>query len=255
MWRSIRLGLLLAGVLAGATVKLYMKDGTYHIAREYKIQNDRVSYFSTERGEWEELPLELVDLKKTETEAKAREESIKEDVKAIAEEEKFEREREKEIDRVPKDAGVYFTPTANEMKPIPAAEVKFVNNKRRSVLKVMSPIPIVAGETIVELDGLESKNVFHETRPEFFIRLSQEERFTILKLTPLKNVRIVEKLEKVPVAEEIIEKQEEVEIFRQQLDDGLYKIWPTKPLPPGQYAVAEYTTGKGTIQVWDFSVK
>ena len=51
-----------------ATVRLYLKDGTHHSVREFKTEGDRVRYFSTERGEWEEIPLELIDLKKTEAE-------------------------------------------------------------------------------------------------------------------------------------------------------------------------------------------
>jgi len=37
------------------------------------------------------------------------------------------------------------------------------------------------------------------------------------------------------------------------VDSDLYKIWPTKPLEPGEYAVVEYTDGKVNIQVWDFA--
>jgi hypothetical protein len=43
-----------------------------------------------------------------------------------------------------------------------------------------------------------------------------------------------------------------VDVFRRQLDDALYKIWPEKPLEPGEYAVVQYTEGKGNLQVWDF---
>ena len=31
----------------------------------------------------------------------------------------------------------------------------------------------------------------------------------------------------------------------------LYRIWPEKPLEPGEYAVMEYTDGKLNMQVWD----
>ncbi|MCC6388986.1 MAG: hypothetical protein IT167_00185, partial [Bryobacterales bacterium] len=49
--------------------------------------------------------------------------------------------------------------------------------------------------------------------------------------------------------------REEVEIFRRQVGDQLYKIWPMQPLPPGEYAVIEYTEGKVNAQIFDFSVK
>ncbi len=47
-----------------------------------------------------------------------------------------------------------------------------------------------------------------------------------------------------------------MEVFRKQLTpDGLYKIWPAKPLEPGEYAVVEYTSGKLNMQIWDFAFK
>ena len=57
------------------------------------------------------------------------------------------------------------------------------------------------------------------------------------------------------MSNEIIEDREAVDTFKQQLAEGLYKIWPTKPLPPGEYAIVEYTDGKANIQVWDFAKK
>ena len=39
---------------------------------------------------------------------------------------------------------------------------------------------------------------------------------------------------------------------RHQVADVLYKIWPQQPLEPGEYAVVEYTEGKGNTQIWDF---
>ena len=73
-------------------------------------------------------------------------------------------------------------------------------------------------------------------------------------MKPGKNVRIVQTLNIVPVSKEIVEETDVVETFKQQLAEGLYKIWPTKPLEPGEYAVVEYTEGKANIQVWDFSI-
>ena len=55
-----------------ANVKLYMTDGSYHIVREYQVQPDRVHFYSVERSQWEDIPLDLVDLKRTTAEAAAR---------------------------------------------------------------------------------------------------------------------------------------------------------------------------------------
>ena len=60
--RAVLLMLLAVALLLGDTFKLYLKDGSYHAVREYQVQGDRIRYFSTERGEWEEIPTELVDM-------------------------------------------------------------------------------------------------------------------------------------------------------------------------------------------------
>src|SRR5229473_8179458 len=42
---------------SAATVKLYLKDGSYQLVREYKVEKDRVRFFSTDRAEWEEIQI------------------------------------------------------------------------------------------------------------------------------------------------------------------------------------------------------
>ena len=78
MRRSVVLGLLFAVLVWAANVRLYLKDGNYHIVREYQVIDDRVRYYSVERGDWEEIPLALVDLKRTESEAVERQAEIAE---------------------------------------------------------------------------------------------------------------------------------------------------------------------------------
>jgi glucose/arabinose dehydrogenase len=46
-----------------------------------------------------------------------------------------------------------------------------------------------------------------------------------------------------------------VPILQREVAEGLYKIWPKAPLPPGEYAVVEFTPGKLNMQIWDFAVK
>jgi hypothetical protein len=237
-----------------ANVKLYLKDGSFQLAREYQVVSDRVRYYSTERGEWEELPLDLVDLKKTESEIKQREASIREESKAVEAEEKAEREAAREISLVPQEPGVYFI-SGDKVQVIKQAEPKVVNNKGRHLLKLASPIPLVTDKSWFELDGLHSSNVYADARPEFYIRLAAEERFGMVRMGEHKGNRVVEKLTIIPVSKEIIEEPDMVEIFRKQVGQDVYRIWPTKPLDPGEYAIVEYTEGKVNMQVWDFAYK
>jgi hypothetical protein len=117
----------------------------------------------------------------------------------------------------------------------------------------VAPIPIVSGKGTLEIEGEKATRFVDTDRPEFYLVLSAQQRFGIFRLTPRKGVRIVEKLTFIPVTNEVIEELEPVEVFRTQLADDVYKIWPAKPLEPGEYAVAEYTEGKMNIQVFDFA--
>src|SRR5271169_5399943 len=108
MVRTLIVLLLAAAVALAADFRLYLKDGNFHLVREYKVEGDRVSFYSVERSEWEEVPANLVDLKRTETEKKERQEAVRKDAAEIAAEDKFEREQREEVERVPVGAGVYF---------------------------------------------------------------------------------------------------------------------------------------------------
>lgn len=246
--------LLLFFAAWAANLKMYLKDGSYHIVREYQVQADRVHYYSVERSQWEDIPLDLVDLKRTETEVAERKAELEKNIQVIAEEEKAERDLEKETRRIPMDPGVYWL-EGNQAKVIKAAESTIHTNKGRAILKALSPIPMVTGKGTLELQGAHSLNVFTNPEQEFYLQLSDPERFGIARLTPKGAVRIVENLTFMPVTKETLEEPTMVDIFQKQLADGLYKIWSKQPFEPGEYAVIEYTEGKLNIQVWDFAIK
>ncbi|HMD71715.1 MAG TPA: hypothetical protein VKF41_10255 [Bryobacteraceae bacterium] len=246
--------LLLVFSAWAANVKLYLKDGTFNLVREYQVKTDRVRYYSVERGEWEEIPLELVDLKRTESEAAARRAQLDADAKSLAEEEAAAREIQKEVSRIPRDPGVYWL-DGKETRALKPASSSVHTNKGRQVLKVLSPIPMVTGKGTLELDGAHSQNVFTDPEHAFFIQLSDTERFGLARLTAKGAVRVVENLTFIPVTNDVEEELNLVDIFRQQLgNEDLYKIWPKEPLEPGEYAVVQYTLGKLNVQVWDFAI-
>ncbi len=254
MSRVLSVFFLLVFSAFAATVRLYLTDGSYQMVREYQVSGDRVRFYSVERSAWEEIPLRLVDIKRTQSEETARKEAVQKEAAEISAEEQFERQQREELERIPQEKGVYLV-SGQEIKGLKQAESKVASNKGRSVLKVLSPVPVVAGKSTVEIDGEHSANVLATDRPEFYIRLAIDERFGIVRMSPKKGARIVQKWTIIPVTNEVVEEQQDIEVFRRQVDDGLYKIWPAKPLEPGEYAVIEYSEGKGNVQTWDFACR
>jgi hypothetical protein len=239
--------------LSAANFKLYLKDGGFQLVREYKVDGDRVQYYSVERSDWEEMPVDLVDLKRTNAEASARKETLDKQAQDAADEAEAARESRREILKIPRDPGVYQLED-DKLRIFPAAESTVRNSKGRNVLKVL--VPMISGKATVEIPGEHSQNIVKESSPEFFLQLSELENFGIVKLSAGKGVRIVEQVSVVPVVKEMEEERTKVETFTKQLsDNGLYKIWPQDPLPQGEYAVVEYTEGKVNMQIWDFRIQ
>ena len=181
-----KIGFLLFAVcfLANAeNVKLYMRDGSYQLVTEYKVESDRVRFYSIDREDWEEVPTSLVDLNKTKAEIKAHADEIHAEAAAEDEEKKAERTARKEVASVPSDPGVYLIEEQEsgpaKLTPLKIGESKVVNDKRRSILKTISPVPLVPGKATLELEGPHSSQGTANRSPEFYIRLSDEERFGI----------------------------------------------------------------------------
>ena len=247
--------LLLASAVASAADRLYLKDGTYQLTNQYEVKTDRVRYYSTERGEWEEIPLEMVDLNRTKGEVAERKSQLAADAKAEAEERAAEKLEKKQIASIPTQPGAYYI-RGDAMDPVKQAESKIVNNKRRAVLRALSPIPTVPGKSTVELDGEHAPLHLSDPRPEFYFRLSDYEGVDIVKLTPKKSVRVVENVSIIQLKGDrlVDEKFDKIESFKKQEGDLLFRIWPEKPLDPGEYALIQYAEGKLNPQIWDFTI-
>jgi len=247
---------LLTAALVGAAERLYLKDGDYQMVREYQVLQDRVRYYSSERSDWEEIPLELVDLDRTRKEAADLKTERERDAKEQAAEDAALKEARREVANVPPEAGVYYI-NGDKLDAWKLAEMKVVTDKKRSILKALSPIPVLSGKSTLELEGDAAPNKVNGTRPEFYFRLSDYEALALVKLTPKKGgTRIVEHLSTLNLQGErfIDEIRDVVPTFKKQEGDLLYKIWPQKPLEPGEYALMQFTDGKLNPQTWDFSV-
>ena len=251
LWIVI-LFLVIPPTLSAQKIVLYLKGGGDLIVREYKIEQDRVRYYSIERSVWEEIPLEFVDLEQTRR-VEARKAAAREE---RAEEDRIERSAIRkarvELHRVPLDYGVYFL-NGDDVQLVEQAEVVVEGSKSRTFLKVFAPI--VAGKSTMEVEGAESKLISEDGKPMFYVRLEKITRLMMVRLKDKKKSRVVQRIWKQPQGTEIKEEQEEIEVFRQQLAPGVYKVWPVDPIPPGNYALIEYAPGKNELRVWDFTTR
>jgi hypothetical protein len=248
--------LVLASIAWSANVKLYLQEGGYQLVREYQVQSDRVRFYSVERSEWEEMPLDLVDLKRTEAESASHRAELEKEAKLASEEEKADRQLRDEVSRIPQAPGAYWIEGA-EAKVLKQAESKVHTETGRTILRRLSPMPTapVGKSATLEVDGVHSASVFANPEQEFYLRLSDAVRFGIARLTPKGTVRIAAHISYTPGTNDAEEEPEIVATLQLELADGLYKIWPKEPLPAGEYALVQYTEGKVDMQIWDFAVK
>lgn len=250
--RVLILALALLAPLSGARIKLYLAGGGDLLVSEYAVEGDRVRYYSVERSAWEVIPLQLVNLERTQ-----REQERTEAVRQVRRKQEqalraAERRARTELHRVPLEDGVYYL-KGNEIVPVQQAELIENNSKTATLLRVLSPLP-TADKMTLEVEGPTSAFVAEDNRPMFYVRLEKISRLEILRLKAKSKRREVQVIQTIPESKEVIETHEAVEIFRQQLAPHVYKVWSVEPLQTGDYAVIEYTSGEANLRVWDFSV-
>jgi hypothetical protein len=166
--------------------RLILKDGSYQIVRKYEIVGDRVRYISVERGgEWEELPVDLVDWEATrkwerdhanqagEEASPAMKEAAEID-KEEADERAAEQARRPEVSKgleLPDEDGVFAldtfegTPELVELVPVDLA----LNAKNRHGMSTLNPL---AGQKAsLELEGQHAKIHLHVNDPAIYLSL------------------------------------------------------------------------------------
>jgi hypothetical protein len=169
----------------GSNHRLILKDGSYQMVRDYKVVGDRVRYLSQERGEWEEMPADLVDWDATRKwerdHAKPAPDEVSPSMKEAEEIDKEEAAvREDQKARMPEVAkglelpdedGVFVldtfqgTPELVELLP---SELS-MNQKNRHGLSTLNPL---AGEKAsIELNGAHAKVHLHVNDPAIYLSL------------------------------------------------------------------------------------
>src|SRR5579862_4688451 len=243
--------------------KLMLKDGSFQLVREDAVEGDRVRYYSLDRSQWEEIPADLVDWDAT---GKAATQEQQRDAAIVAKVHNQEAGRLAEpldIDAslevgpkifLPPGVGL-FAFDGKAVLSVPQAETTSKLSKGHFVEQVMVPVPIIPTRHEVSIHGLHAKLRLQTDQPEFYMRTA-DARTPEMQLIRAKAHGENRQIEKV---DELFGQQrsagDTISMQRWEIAHGVYRFTLSKPLPPGEYALAEMVGDEGTsLYVWDFGV-
>jgi hypothetical protein len=162
--------------------RLILKDGSYQSITKYEIHGERVRYFSTERGEWEEVPKALVDWDATDKfehdrqEIKLAPEAVELD-KELESERAAERARSPQVApglRLPDEGGVFLLDTFEnqpQLAELQQSGGELDKNDKNSKLSVLRAAinPLSGAKQAIELPGAHARTQSHTTIPSLYI--------------------------------------------------------------------------------------
>jgi len=260
--------------------KLVLKDGSYQLVREYQKNGDRVRYFSTERGAWEEIPGSMVDWNATKK-AEAAEETSNEALlaKVHIQEAAAHEETPVDVDAsllvgpgvfLPAGEGM-FVVQDKSVRRIEQAGTQVKTDKKTVVTQVLTPIPIIPSKHNVEIPGTRATTRLITGQPEFFLRevtpdaehdsaIQRTSRMgdtapeVVLVRAKVKgNKRLLESI-RTYFGQEITQERQEISIQRWDVAPEVFRFTLGEALPPGEYALVELLPDGLNLFVWDFGV-
>ncbi len=181
----------LPGFAQAPNQRLILKDGSYQVVTKYQRVGDRVRYFSSERGQWEELPATLVDWAATEQYAKDHVPGAKPpaatqqapispanpEAAEIDKEEQQERARTPEVLpglRLPDQDGIWALDTFHDIPELVVLTQNTANVDRRTGHNVLRSAlnPMGAVQQNIQIPGYESKIRLHINEPVLYVSLT-----------------------------------------------------------------------------------
>ncbi len=245
--------------------KLFLRDGSFQIVREYAQKGDRVRYYSVERSAWEEIPTELVDWEATRKAEAAEEQRQREALEKIRAVQAAERAAAADVDvdaSIEVAPGVFlpggegmFVVEGRSISPLTQAAAEAKLDKGRVVEQVLVPVPVVPTRFKVQVPGKRAALRVSTAQPEFYMRTADaREPEMELILAEIKGDKRQLGLLSKNIAGERSEKRNSISIQRWRVAKGLYRFTLSQPLKPGEYALAEILPDGMNLYVWDFGV-
>jgi hypothetical protein len=245
----------------GATLKLFMKDGSYQMVSSYEVHGDRVRYFSVERSEWEEVPTTLVDFdatKREQEEAKAAEKKHLEEARQL-ESERFYKPPDQGMEvapgiRLPGDDGI-FTVDGRRLVRLVQSSGELVTDKKRAAMVLAVPLPVLKARSLVVLEGAKAAVRLNDPMPVFYVQSADGlgAKLELVRLKPGKESRVVEEVETSRgKSGKTTEERTMVSLERKQVAPNVYTLKPLQPLEAGEYVLGELIGEKLSLDVYDF---
>jgi hypothetical protein len=182
--------LLMASIASGLPAmaqspnqRLILKDGTYQVVTKYERVGDRVRYYSSERGQWEEMPAELVDFAATEKWVQEHTPGAQPAAPSIPEAQELDKEEQQERARTPDVAhglrlpdedGIWALDTFHDQPELVAliqnsgnATGEIGHNVLRATLNPSGVIP-----QNIQIPGSKSKVRLHVNDPALYVSIT-----------------------------------------------------------------------------------
>jgi hypothetical protein len=172
-----------------ANQRLVLKDGSYQVVTKYQKVGDRVRYFSAERGQWEEIPENLVDWAATETWAKEHKPGAHPaidqappvspaipEAAEIDKEEQHARARTPDVSpglRLPDQDGVWALDTFHDQPELVALTQNSGGVNRETGHNILRSAlnPVGGMQQSVQIPGAESKIKLHVSDPAIYVSI------------------------------------------------------------------------------------
>ncbi len=242
--------------------KLMLTDGSFQLVREYKVEGDRVRYYSLDSSQWEQIPASMVDWDATK---KIEAEEAKSDAALVAKVHKQEAARlavPLDIDASLEVAPGIFLPPGDHLfvfdgktvLPLPQAETDSKLSIGHMIAQVMVPIPIVPTRHSISIAGAHAKFRITEGRLEFYIRVpSGHPDLVLIHAKVHGDSRHLENLDQMFGLQD--EKRDSVPMQSWDIAGGVYRFTLGQELTSGEYAIAQMVQDQGdSLYVWDFGV-
>jgi hypothetical protein len=240
-----------------------MKDGSYQIVREYKVDGERVRYYSVERSQWEEIPTDMVDFAATRQAEAAQRQADAALAAKVGAEETARKAVFVDVDASVEVAPGVFLPDGEGIFALDGTKVIALTqaqtdvklDKKQVMKQILVPIPIIPSRQTISMVGARAKIRSVNDQLEFYMRTKDGHApdVVLIRARVHGGNRQIENVDRL--FGEQMARRETLSMERWELVKGVSRFTLSQRLTPGEYALAEIMRGsEEDLYVWDFGI-